>query len=61
MKILTGDNELVTRTICTHVGLPSDVVMLGTQVAEMSDKALAEAVEQTTIFARLTPCLLYTS
>jgi Mg2+-importing ATPase len=55
VKILTGDNELVTRTICTHVGLPSDVVMLGTQVAEMSDKALAEAVEQTTIFARLTP------
>ncbi len=55
VKILTGDNELVTRTICTHVGLPADVVMLGTQVAEMSDTELAEAVEKTTIFARLTP------
>jgi Mg2+-importing ATPase len=55
VKILTGDNELVTRTICTHVGLPADVVMTGTQVADMSDKDLAEAVEHTTIFARLTP------
>jgi Mg2+-importing ATPase len=55
VKILTGDNELVTRTICSHVALPADHVLLGEQVAAMSDPELADAVERTTIFARLTP------
>ena len=55
VKILTGDNELVTKTICSHVGLPDDEVLLGSQVSKMTDQELAEAAEKTTIFARLTP------
>jgi Mg2+-importing ATPase len=55
VKILTGDNELVTRTICKHVGLPSKKVLLGADVARLSDAELGEAVERTTIFARLSP------
>ena len=55
IKILTGDNELVTRTICKHVGLKRKRVLLGSQVAKLSDARLADAVERTTIFARLSP------
>ncbi|HYL55551.1 MAG TPA: magnesium-translocating P-type ATPase [Gemmatimonadales bacterium] len=55
IKILTGDNELVTRTICKHVGLKRKRVLLGAQVARLSDARLADAVERTTIFARLSP------
>ncbi len=55
IKILTGDNELVSRKICQEVGLPTDRVLLGTQVEKMSDAELAEAAEQTTLFVRLSP------
>jgi P-type Mg2+ transporter len=55
IKILTGDNELVTRTICKHVGLKSKRVLLGAKVARLSDARLADAVERSTIFARLSP------
>ncbi len=55
IKILTGDNELVTRTICGYVGLPTDQVLLGAQVAQMSDAELGAAVDRTTIFARMSP------
>jgi Mg2+-importing ATPase len=55
VKILTGDNELVTRTICKHVGLKRKRVLLGSEVARLGDAALGDAVERTTIFARLSP------
>jgi Mg2+-importing ATPase len=55
VKILTGDNELVTRTICKHVGLKRKRVLLGSEVARLSDAQLGDAVERTTIFARLSP------
>jgi Mg2+-importing ATPase len=55
MKVLTGDNELVSRKICAEVGLPTDRVLLGGQVETMSDAELAEAAEQTSLFARLSP------
>ena len=55
IKVLTGDNELVSRKICKEVGLPVDRVLLGRQVEAMSDAELAEAAEATTLFARLAP------
>jgi len=55
VKILTGDNELVSRKICAEVGLPSENVLLGSHVATMSDAELAEAADDTTLFARLSP------
>jgi P-type Mg2+ transporter len=55
VKVLTGDNELVSRMICREVGLATDCVLLGPQVESMSDSELAGAAEQATIFARLSP------
>ena len=55
VKVLTGDNELVTASVCRHVGLPAGEVLLGSQVEAMSDAALAVAVEQHQFFAKLTP------
>jgi Mg2+-importing ATPase len=55
VKILTGDNELVSRKICQEVGLLTEHVLLGSQVEAMSDAELAEAAENTLLFARLSP------
>src|SRR5260221_3157274 len=55
VKILTGDNELVTRHICQQVGLDSARIVLGDEVDRMSDSALQQVAERTTIFARVSP------
>ena len=55
VKVVTGDNDLVARKICTEVGLPPERVLLGSEVEKMSDDQLAEAAEQTTLFARVSP------
>ncbi len=55
VKILTGDNELVTRYVCSQVGLDGGRIILGSEMEHMSDAALAHIVEQTHIFARVSP------
>ena len=55
VKILTGDNQLVTAKICRQVGLTVDGMLLGSDVEDMSDADLAVAVEKTTVFAKLSP------
>jgi Mg2+-importing ATPase len=55
VKILTGDNERVTRQICEQVGLSVDGMVLGDDVDRMSDPALAAVAERTTVFARVSP------
>ncbi|MDE2598153.1 MAG: magnesium-translocating P-type ATPase [Rhodocyclaceae bacterium] len=55
VKVLTGDNELVTAKICREVGLGVGGILLGADIERMDDAALADAVETHTIFARLTP------
>jgi Mg2+-importing ATPase len=55
VKVLTGDNDLVTRKVCCEVGLATDKVLLGSQVETMNDEQLAAAVESTHVFARLSP------
>ena len=55
VKVLSGDNELVTSCVCGHVGLSSGDVMLGSQIQAMSDAQLAIAVEQHQLFAKLAP------
>ena len=55
VKVLTGDNELVSRKICEEVGLPTDCVLTGRQVEAMSDAELAEAAERASLLARLSP------
>lgn len=55
VKILTGDNDIVTRKICTEVGLPVERILLGTEVEGMSAEAFAEAVETADVLAKLSP------
>ena len=55
VKVLTGDNELVTRKVCREVGLSADEVLLGSKVETMNDDELAEAAERIHVFARLSP------
>jgi Mg2+-importing ATPase len=55
VKVLTGDNDLVTRKVCTEVGIEAQKIVLGGQVENMNDAQLAEAVETTDVFARLSP------
>ena len=55
IKVLTGDNEIVTKNICRHVGLDSESVLLGNDIGKMDDQELVFAAEKTTIFAKLTP------
>ena len=55
VKVLTGDNELVSRKICKEVGIATDAVLLGNQVEAMSDAELTTAASKTTLFARLSP------
>lgn len=54
-KILTGDNDKVTRFICKRVGLQVNNLLLGSDIDKMDDSALAEAAEHTAVFAKLSP------
>ena len=54
-KVLTGDNELVTRKICGEVGLDVKGLVTGDVVEKSSDRELQELVKLNTIFARLSP------
>jgi P-type Mg2+ transporter len=55
VKILTGDNEIITRKICREVKIDAGEVLLGKQVEQMNDKELADIADRTTVFAKLTP------
>ena len=55
VKVLTGDNDLVTRKVCSEVGIHADKILLGSQVEKLTDEELAKEVEATDIFARLSP------
>ena len=55
VKILTGDNHLISRKVCKDVGLSADPMFLGGDVEKMSDTELAEAAEKAALLARLSP------
>jgi P-type Mg2+ transporter len=55
VKVLTGDNEIIARKICKDVGLYVHHTLLGSDIEALSDDELAELVETTTIFAKLSP------
>jgi Mg2+-importing ATPase len=55
VKVLTGDNEVVTRKICNEVGLNVEHAVLGREIEEKSDEELDALVERTTVFAKLSP------
>jgi len=55
VKVLSGDNELVTAHVCAQVGLAGEAVLLGPQVEAMDEATLRAAVETHRLFARLAP------
>ncbi|OGT11359.1 MAG: magnesium-translocating P-type ATPase [Gammaproteobacteria bacterium GWE2_42_36] len=55
VKILTGDNDVVTAYICNKVGILVENILLGSQVEAMTEAELAEAAINTNVFARLLP------
>jgi Mg2+-importing ATPase len=55
LKILTGDNELVTRKTAEHLDFEIKGVVLGSEIAQMNDDALARVAEKANIFVRVTP------
>ena len=55
IKVLTGDNELVTSRVCSQVGLKVGQVLLGDQIERMSEAELAQAVGDHQVFAKLAP------
>ncbi len=54
-KVLTGDNDKVTKTVCEQVGLEVNNILLGSDIEEMSDFDLVQAAEDTEVFAKLSP------
>ncbi len=55
VKVLTGDNEIVTRKICGEVGLEIGRIALGPEIEKMTDDELADIVERVTVFAKVSP------
>ena len=55
VKVLTGDNEIVTKKICADVGIPVKNIILGDELETISDEELTERVNDISIFAKLSP------
>lgn len=55
VKVLTGDNETVTKKICQDVGIPIQNIMMGSELALISDEELTDRVDDISIFAKLSP------
>jgi Mg2+-importing ATPase len=55
VKVLTGDNEIITAYICKQVGMPVEHLLLGSQIEAMNETELAVAASATSVFARLAP------
>lgn len=55
VRILTGDNDLISRKVCKDVGLSPDPMLVGGEVERMSDAELSAAAGKTVLFARLSP------
>jgi Mg2+-importing ATPase len=55
VKILTGDNALVTRKVCADVGLAADRILTGDELFRLPQENFARTVEEVTVFARLSP------
>src|SRR6202453_2827026 len=55
VKNFSGDNDLVTRKVCSEVGIHAEKILLGNEVEKMSDEQLAEAIDTTDVYARLSP------
>ena len=55
VKILTGDNEEVTKSICQQVGVKFDYVYIGSDVDRLDDQSLGKVAEKASVFAKMSP------
>jgi Mg2+-importing ATPase len=55
VKVLTGDNDLVTKKVCKDVGLDVERVVIGAELSGLTDMQVGELAEKTVVFARLSP------
>ena len=55
VKVLTGDNEKVTKAICAQVGLPAEQILLGGDIDALTDDELTERAGEVSVFAKLSP------
>lgn len=55
VKILTGDNDRVTRSVCKQVGLPVNRIVLGTDIDQMNEQQLESTAKEVSVFAKLSP------
>jgi Mg2+-importing ATPase len=55
IKIITGDNEVVARHVCSQVGIDGGEIIVGSQIEKMDEIALARIAEKTNLFARISP------
>ena len=55
VKVLTGDNEVVTKKICRDVGIHFDRILLGSDLDEMDDLKLQQQLQDVSILAKLSP------
>jgi len=55
VKVITGDNDVVTRRVCREVGLEVEGLLLGPEIDRMSDAELMEAVRRANVFAKVSP------
>ncbi|PSW81962.1 magnesium-translocating P-type ATPase [Photobacterium damselae] len=55
VKVLTGDNPVVTARICLEVGIDAHGILTGAQIEAMTDRELEREVETRSVFAKLTP------
>jgi len=55
LKVLTGDNEIVTKKICRDVGIPINNIVMGNDLDNISDEDLSKQIDDIGIFAKLSP------
>lgn len=55
IKVLTGDNEEVTKCVCKKVKINSEKILLGSDIEKMNDEELKSLVEEVNMFAKLSP------
>jgi len=55
MKVLTGDNEIITKKICREVGIPVNKILLGGEIENMTDEELKAQIGDVSILAKLSP------
>ncbi len=55
LKVLTGDNEIITKKICKDVGIPITNIMIGNEMEKITDEELTARIDDISIFAKLSP------